>query len=193
MSTQKEEIINYFRELDRSFFLMGNTNIAAMDIPVPIGFGQTISQPTLVLNMTIALDLKSDSRVLEIGTGSGYQTAMLAPFCKEVYTVERIKTLHHLAKKRLGHMNFTNIYFKHGDGSLGWEEQAPFDRIIVTASAMEVPHELLEQLDVGGKLLIPIGDQQMQQLQMIKKDHNGKLTTLILGDVSFVRLKGKYE
>lgn len=193
MSTQKEEIITYFQELDRSYFIEGDTDMASMDIPVPIGFGQTISQPTLVLRMTLELDLQPDSRVLEIGTGSGYQTAMLAPFCKEVYTVERIETLYHQAKKRLVDMEFSNIYFELGDGSLGWPEHGPYDRIIVTASAMKVPDELLEQLDIGGKLLIPVGDHQMQQLQMIEKDQNGKVTTSILGDVAFVRLKGKYE
>lgn len=190
---QQEEICAYFNELDRSYFIEEYKDAAKLDRPIPIGFGQTISQPTLVLNMTIALDLTPDSRVLEIGTGSGYQTAMLAPFCREVYTVERIEHFYHTAKERLESLGLTNIQYKFGDGSVGWKEHAPYDRIIVTASASDVPAELLGQLASGGKMIIPIGDDNMQQLQLIEKDDNEEITTTILEHVAFVRLKGKYE
>lgn len=193
MSDRKNEIIAYFNQLDRSYFMDGDKGTAAMDLPVPIGFGQTISQPTLVLNMTLKLDLRPDSRVLEIGTGSGYQTAMLAPFCREVYTVERLEPLYHKAKERLDAKGFTNIDFKLGDGSLGWPEHQPYDRIIVTASVSRVPDELVEQLGAGGRMIIPVGKNHLQQLQMIDKDMNGKITSTVLEHVAFVRLKGKYE
>ncbi|WP_100010157.1 protein-L-isoaspartate(D-aspartate) O-methyltransferase [Lentibacillus sediminis] len=193
MDKRREEIEAYFRQLDRSYFMESSTGNAAADRPVSIGFGQTISQPTLVLEMTIQLDLQPDSRVLEIGTGSGYQTALLAPFCREVYTVERLEALYHNAKARLDATGFTNIHFKHGDGSLGWPEHQPYDRIIVTASVSRVPNELLDQLDAGGKMIIPVGDSFLQELQMIEKDDNGEVTTSVLEGVAFVRLKGEYE
>lgn len=197
MSEQREKvreaIIDYFHELDRGYFMETAKGAAAMDMAVPIGFGQTISQPTLVLRMTKALDLKPDLRVLEIGTGSGYQTALLAPFCKEVFTVERLEPLYKKAKKRLAAKELNNIQFKLGDGSVGWSKHAPYDRIIVTASAAEIPDELLEQLNFYGKMIIPVGDDNRQQLQLIEKDMDGKLTTTVLEEVVFVRLKGKYE
>ncbi|ALX50683.1 protein-L-isoaspartate(D-aspartate) O-methyltransferase [Lentibacillus amyloliquefaciens] len=170
-----------------------NTIYGAADCPVSIGFGQTISQPTLVLNMTLKLDLEPDSRVLEIGTGSGYQTALLGAFSYEVYTVERLEPLYDKAKKRLDAKGFTNIHFKHGDGSLGWPEHQPYDRIIVTASVSRVPDELLDQLDAGGRMIIPVGNNFQQELQMVEKDDNGDVTFSVLEDVAFVRLKGKYE
>lgn len=194
INNQREKIIAYFNQLDRSYFIEGKNKAEVdSDRALPIGFGQTISQPTLVLDMTLELDLKVDSRVLEIGTGSGYQTALLAPFSKEVYTIERIEELHKKAKKRLKEKNFTNIHFKLGDGSIGWEEHKPYDRIIVTASAIKVPDELLDQLAPGGKMIIPVGDDYIQQLRVIKKDKDGKVTSSNMIDVAFVRLKGKYE
>lgn len=190
---QREKIIAYFKELDRGYFLGIEDGLVGMDLPVPIGFGQTISQPTLVLNMTLALDITPQSRVLEIGTGSGYQTAMLAPFCEQVYTVERIEPLLQKAQERLQAKGFTNIQYKHGDGSLGWPEQQPYDRIIVTASAAEVPSELFDQLKPGGKMIIPVGEDLMQELQLIEKSKDGEMSISLLEKVAFVRLKGKYE
>jgi len=157
LNNQTEEIIAYFNQLDRSYFIDEKSKADAdLDIALPIGFEQTISQPSLVLEMTLQLDLKPDSRVLEIGTGSGYQTDLLASFSKEVYTIEKIENLHLKAKKRLTDKNFTNIYYKQGDGTLGWKEHQPYDRIMVTASASEVPDELLNQLATDGKMIIPL-------------------------------------
>lgn len=190
---RKEKILSYFRELDRSFFMDIHKEAAHLDEAVPIGYEQTISQPSLVLEMTLALDLQKDSAVLEIGTGSGFQTALLAEFSKTVYTVERIEELHTRAKERLQKAGFQNIYFKLDDGSAGWKEKAPFDRIMVTAAASEMPQELVDQLKPGGKMLIPIGSAVVQKLKLVEKNEQGKLTTTTLNYVRFVPLKGKYE
>lgn len=193
MSNQRNDIIIYFNQIERSDFLENDKGAASLDLPASIGFDQTISQPTLVLSMTIELDPRPDSRVLEIGTGSGYQTALVAAFSKEVYTVERIETLHHQAKERLSKKGFANVYYKLTDGSFGWPEHQPYDRIIVTASVDRVPDELLDQLAAGGRMIIPVGDNRMQQLQRIEKDFDGVMTSSVLEHVAFVRLKGKYE
>jgi len=189
----RERIKELFNRLDRSLFMVECQEFAHVDGPFPIGYGQTISQPSLVLAMTIMLDLKPDSRVLEIGTGSGFQTALLASGAKEVYTVERIKELHDKAVKRLGEMGFDNISFKLGDGTMGWKEKAPFDRIMVTAAAMMVPPSLIAQLGEEGKMVIPIGNGRVQELTLIEKDSMGKLDTSVKEYVSFVPLVGKYE
>ncbi|MDN7245034.1 protein-L-isoaspartate(D-aspartate) O-methyltransferase [Planococcus shenhongbingii] len=193
MKSRKKEIISYFQELDRRFFMDSHKELAGLDEALPIGFEQTISQPSLVLEMTLALDLQPDSRVLEIGTGSGFQTALLAEFSEEVFTVERIKELHNRAKERLAEAGFTNIHFKLDDGSFGWEEFSPYDRIMVTAAASLVPNELVEQLKNNGKMLIPVGSSAMQELTLIEKDENGNVTSKVLNYVRFVPLKGKYE
>lgn len=193
MCNQRDEMIAYFHKLDRSLFVGQYQEFARMDRPLPIGYGQTISQPTLVLQMTLKLQLHPSAKVLEIGTGSGYQTALLAPFCKQVYTVERIKALHKQAKKRLLTLGYSNISFKLGDGSLGWRERQPFDRIIVTAAASKVPDELIEQLRPNGRMIIPVGDQYMQELTLIEKNEAGDVTATTINEVAFVRLKGKYE
>lgn len=168
-------------------------DLAELDRAVPIGYGQTISQPSLVLKMTLALDLHPDARMLEIGTGSGYQTALLAAFSGAVYTVERMEPLYRKAKERLDVEGFSNIYYRLGDGSEGWPEHQPFDRIMVTASASKVPDELLSQLNTNGKMIIPVGVRGDQKLQLIKKDAAGKVTSNNLADVAFVRLIGKYD
>jgi protein-L-isoaspartate(D-aspartate) O-methyltransferase len=130
---------------------------------LPIGHGQTLSQPEVVALMTQALELKSRHKVLEIGTGSGYQTAVLSRLARRVYTIERHKPLLKEAEERLATLRRHNIVTKHGDGSLGWKEQAPFDRIIVTAAATEVPETLIHQLAIGGHLVIPIGPERGDQ------------------------------
>ncbi|MDQ0428020.1 protein-L-isoaspartate(D-aspartate) O-methyltransferase [Planomicrobium stackebrandtii] len=193
MKSQRKEIISYFRQMDRSFFMDSNKELAIFDHALPIGFEQTISQPSLVLEMTLALDLQPDQKVLELGTGSGFQTALLAAFSGSVYTIERIEELQNRAQERLGQLGFQNIHFKLGDGSEGWYEQAPFDRIMVTAAASEVPKELLEQMNKGGKMVIPVGSSFSQELRLIEKDKSGKLHTTLLNEVLFVPLKGKYE
>lgn len=193
MKSRKQEITAYFRGLDRRFFMDTHKEFAGLDEALPIGFEQTISQPSLVLEMTLALDLKPSSKVLEIGTGSGFQTALLAKFSEAVFTVERIEALHERAKERLAEAGFANIRFKLDDGSYGWAEHAPYDRIMVTAAAASVPEELIAQLKNGGKLLIPVGTPAMQELQLIKKDARGNIHSSTLNYVRFVPLKGKYE
>jgi len=184
---------SYFLSLDRSLFLEGHyKKMAEMNSPLPIGFGQTISQPTLVLMMTYILDPDNECRVLEIGTGSGYQTALLSAFSKEVYTIERIPELSLKAKERLDEMGYKNIVFKVGDGSLGWKEHAPYDRIMVTAAASKVPDELLYQLKKGGKMLIPIGPENLQELMLIRKNQDETVEMETVEWVRFVEMKGKY-
>lgn len=193
MRKRKQEITEYFTKLDRSFFMESHKELAILDEAIPIGHDQTISQPSLVLKMTLALDLQDSSKVLEIGTGSGFQTALLARFSHTVYTVERIEDLHRKAKKRLSAAGFTNIHMKLDDGSMGWLEYAPYDRIMVTAAASVVPKELVEQLGKGGKMVIPVGAATFQELLRIEKDVDGKVSSEVIDHVRFVPLKGKYE
>ncbi|AXF54979.1 protein-L-isoaspartate(D-aspartate) O-methyltransferase [Salicibibacter kimchii] len=188
MQNQEKDIIRYFEQMDRSYFVDENKELASLDRPISIGYGQTISQPTLVLKMTLELDLFPQSSVLEIGTGSGFQTALLAAFSDTVYTVERIKALHEWAKGKLHESAFTNIHLKRGNGSLGWKENAPYDRIMVTAAASEVPAQLLEQLKNGGKMIIPIGSPHSQDLTLIEKNEQGEVTSTFIMPVVFVGL-----
>jgi protein-L-isoaspartate(D-aspartate) O-methyltransferase len=189
----QQELETFFRSLDRSFFLEDDMKgYADLDQPLPIGFGQTISQPSLVLEMTRLLSPKKDSRVLEIGTGSGFQTALLARMSAQVFTVERIKDLMEKAKKRLEALNFTNICYKVGDGSVGWQEHAPFDRIMVTAAARVLPDELVNQLAPGGRMVIPVGPSYLQELSLITRTDDGDIHTKTICMVRFVELKGQY-
>jgi protein-L-isoaspartate(D-aspartate) O-methyltransferase len=161
------------------------------DFPLPIGEGQTISQPYIVALMTEALELKGNERVLEIGTGSGYQTAILAELALWVYTIERFPTLLERAKKVLNELGYKNISFKLDDGTLGWKEAAPFDAIIVTAASPDIPPPLVEQLAEGGRMVIPVGDEFSQTLiKGVKR--GGKLHTKVLEPVRFVKLVGAY-
>jgi len=161
------------------------------DFPLPIGEGQTISQPYIVALMTEALELKGNERVLEIGTGSGYQTAILAELVLWVYTVERFPTLLSKAKKILTELGYKNISFKLDDGTLGWGEASPFDAIIVTAASPQIPPPLIEQLAEGGRIVIPVGDEFSQTLiNGIKR--GGQLHTKSLEPVRFVKLVGAY-
>lgn len=188
-----EELEAFFRSLDRSLFLDDEYKVHAyVDRPLPIGFEQTISQPSLVLLMTYLLRPEKDSRVLEIGTGSGYQTCILAEFSKEVYTIERIPDLSQKAEERLNEMGYRNIHFKTGDGSLGWPEEAPFDRIMVTAAAASLPFELISQLKEEGMMLIPVGPQDFQELQLVRKKKDGTIEVETVEMVRFVEMKGKY-
>lgn len=145
---------------------------AYQDRPLPIGYGQTISQPYIVAFMTEALGLKKEDKVLEIGTGSGYQAAILARIVNEVYTIEIIPGLAKGAKRRLGRLGYLNVTVKCGDGYLGWKEKAPFDAIIVTAAPEEIPPKLVEQLKVGGRMVVPIG-LFYQELYLITKTEDG--------------------
>ncbi len=156
--------------------------------PLPIGLHQTISQPTVVAMMTEALELNDRVKILEIGTGSGYQTAILARMCRRVYTIERHRALLSEAEARFAELGFSNVVTRHGDGSMGWREQAPFSRIIVTAAAIDVPHVLLEQLDVGGIMVVPVGlEERTQHLLKVRKTEDD-VETEDLGLVRFVPL-----
>ena len=187
------ELKVFFRQLDRAFFIDNkNKEYAYLDRPLPIGYEQTISQPSLVLEMTYLLAPDKEYTVLEIGTGSGYQTALLAEFSGQVYTVERIKELAEKAREKLTQLGYSNIAYKIGDGSQGWIENAPYDRIIVTAAAQEIPPELIKQLKPGGKMVIPVGPRGMQELLLITKDQAGEINRQSVGEVRFVEMKGKY-
>jgi len=156
------------------------------NMALPIGFGQTISQPYMVARMTEQLLMVQPTTVLEIGTGSGYQTAMLAQLVGHVYTVERIKTLQYQAKRRLQRLDLHNVSTRHGDGWAGWPTKAPFDAIIVTAAARMVPDALIHQLRDGGRLIIPIGESR-QELLLIEKS-GMRVRTEVLEAVRFVPL-----
>lgn len=172
-----EKVLEAMRKVPRHLFVSENMrSYAYNDEPLPIGEGQTISQPYIVAYMTEMLHLEEDERILEVGTGSGYQAAILAEIVKEVYTVEIIESLSLKAQKVLKELGYTNIYFKVGDGSLGWKEHAPFDAIIVTAAPDRVPESLQEQLKLSGRMIIPVGV-TFQELVLItrgKKKHKRK-------------------
>jgi len=191
---KNEELYKFYIDLDRSLFIDNaySKSCAHCDSALPIECEQTISQPSLVYRMTEYLDLKKTHRVLEIGTGSGYQAAFLSAFAGEVYTVERIAELAESAKQRLQKLGYSNIHYKIGDGSEGWAENSPYDRIIVTAAAGSIPETLLNQLAKGGKLIIPVGIKGRQELLLISKDEFGNLSEENLGAVIFVELKGHY-
>jgi len=188
-----QALYHFFQNLDRSYFIDSEyKDLAEYDTPLPIGFEQTISQPTLVLQMTAILTLNKEHRVLEIGTGSGYQTAFLAEFAQQVFTVERIAALSHQAEARLKELGFNNISFKIDNGSYGWTDFAPYDRIIVTAAARKVPEQLSEQLKPGGLMLIPVGEKGQQDLLLLEKAPTGSVNSKSLEKVTFVELKGDY-
>jgi protein-L-isoaspartate(D-aspartate) O-methyltransferase len=187
------ELAEFTEKLDRAFFIDNEYKAQAdIDGPLPIGYGQTISQPSLVREMTFILNPNESSKVLEIGTGSGYQTAILAEFSASVFTVEIVEPLAEKAKEKLEKLKYENVFFKIGDGSEGWLENAPYDRIIATAAAETLPIELISQLDLNGRMVIPVGPRYMQNLLLITKDSKGKVKQEIINQVRFVEFKGKY-
>ncbi|MGB8931103.1 MAG: protein-L-isoaspartate(D-aspartate) O-methyltransferase [Anaeromyxobacteraceae bacterium] len=160
------------------------------DHPLPIGFGQTISQPFMVAWMTQELALTGSERVLEIGTGSGYQAAILSRLCERVFTVELLPELAERARATLAQLGIANVSCRLGDGALGWSEEAPFDRVIVTAAALRTPPALIEQLRAGGRMLIPIGAQhEVQYVHLLAKDAAGAILDRELFAVRFVPLR----
>jgi protein-L-isoaspartate(D-aspartate) O-methyltransferase len=185
-------VLEAMRRVPREAFLPAELEeFAYVDSPLPIAQGQTISQPYIVALMTAALELGPGDRVLEIGTGSGYAAAVLARIAREVYTIERHEELARVATARLAHLGFSNVSVRHGDGTLGWPEHAPFDAIVVAAGGPVVPEALLEQLAPGGRLVIPIGeDRALQQLVRVTRERDGRLRREALGDVRFVPLIG---
>lgn len=188
----KERIRRNYKELDRSYFMDQYKEYADQDRPFPIGHGQTISQPSLVVKMTLLLDIEETSKVLEIGTGSGYQAALLAKSCKELYTVEVIEELYKKSKERLKKAGYNNISFKLGDGSQGWKDHAPYDGIMVTAAARKLPRKLVNQLALGGRMVVPVGDSLNQDLLVINKDREGNIEKEVIDQVIFVDLVGDY-
>jgi protein-L-isoaspartate(D-aspartate) O-methyltransferase len=161
--------------------------------PLPIGYGQTISQPYIVALMTDLLDVDEDDVVLEIGTGSGYQAAILAELVEKVYTIEIVRELGEQAKGRLKRLGYQNVEARVGDGYYGWEEHAPFDGIIVTAAASHIPPPLTKQLKPGGRMIIPVGSPFMtQQLMLVKKEKDGTIKTKQMLPVIFVPLTGEH-
>jgi len=164
---------------------------AYADYPLPIGMGQTISQPYIVALMTQELRLNNFCEVLEVGTGSGYQTAILAKLAKRVYTIERFAELSAKAQAVLGRLGFTNVEFCIGDGSAGWPEKRMFDRIIVTAAVPKMPQSLIDQLGAGGLVVAPVGGSGVQEL-VVGTKKQGKLIERVVCDVRFVKLVGQH-
>ncbi|QIA06280.1 protein-L-isoaspartate(D-aspartate) O-methyltransferase [Draconibacterium halophilum] len=165
-----ELVLAAFRQVPRHKFVLPRyAKFAYADSPLPINEGQTISQPYIVAYMTEVLNLSRSDRVLEVGTGSGYQAAILAQLCDSVFTIELFEALSRSAKKVFRQLEYNNIYCKVGDGYLGWPEKAPFDAIIVTCSPSHVPKPLEEQLAEGGRMIIPVGEGSIQKLVLLQK------------------------
>jgi protein-L-isoaspartate(D-aspartate) O-methyltransferase len=183
-------VLEAMRSVPRHLFApSSDISLAYGDFPLPIGYGQTISQPYVVALMTEMLEVKPEHKVLEIGTGSGYQAAVLSLLAKEVYTVEIIKPLALQAEERLKKLHYLNVQVKVGDGYYGWEEHAPFDRIIVTCATAFIPPPLLKQLKPGGRMCIPVGGQYaVQYLTMVEKSEKGSITMRKTLPVRFVPL-----
>ncbi len=185
-------VLKAMRNVPRHLFVPESVRSQAYDDhPLPIGHGQTISQPYMVAFMTEALAPRTGMKVLEIGTGSGYQTAVLLEAGAEVYSIERVQELAEKAKKQLEALGYSRFYIRVGDGTLGWPEAAPFDGIIVTAGAPEIPQPLVNQLADGGRLVIPVGDRMGQDLLLVEK-REGQVFIQNLGGCVFVKLIGKH-
>jgi protein-L-isoaspartate(D-aspartate) O-methyltransferase len=184
-----ERVMEVLGTVPRHEFVPSELQIFAyLDQPLPIGFGKTISQPFIVALMTDLLDLAPQDKVLEIGTGLGYQAAILAKLTETVYSVEIIEELARDAAQRLEYQDFSNVVLKLGDGSCGWSEHAPFDKILVTAAPELIPPALIKQLKPGGKMVIPAGLQESQQLILVEKDEDGLTRTVELLPVRFSSL-----
>jgi len=189
---RNERVLEAMSEVPRHYFIDDALRSRAYgDFPLPIAAGQTISQPYIVACMTEALNLKGHETVLEIGTGSGYQAAILSKLCAKVYTIERINVLLAGARKVFDQLNYFNIISKLDDGTMGWPDNGPYDAIMVTAGGPEIPEPLVEQLADPGRLIIPVGDQHLQDLQMVVKA-DGTISTSQLEKVRFVDLVGEY-
>ncbi len=186
-------VIQAMRDVPRhEFVALASRQHAYLDMALPIGEGQTISPPFVVAYMTEALDPQPTDRVLEIGTGSGYQAAVLSPLVSEVYTIEIVPSLGRNAARTLKRLRYDNVYCKIGDGFLGWPEHAPFDKIIVTCSPERVPVPLVEQLREGGRIVVPVGERYQQTTYVLKKQ-DGKLISEALRPTLFVPMTGRAE
>jgi protein-L-isoaspartate(D-aspartate) O-methyltransferase len=189
-AVRDEKVLEAMRTVPRHVFVpAAQRRHAYIDTPLPIGYGQTISQPYIVALMTSLLELTPDEKVLEIGTGSGYQAAVLAQLTPHVYTIEIIKPLAERAEKTLREQGYTNVHCKRADGYNGWPEEAPFDAIIVTCAAGHLPPPLWEQLKPGGRIVIPIGGQyELQRLVLVTKQEDGSRRSETILSVRFVPL-----
>ncbi len=185
-------VLQVMRTVPRHEFVLPQFRRRAYaDSPLPIEAGQTISQPFIVASMTEAVNPQPTDIALEIGTGSGYQAAVLSPLVKHVYTIEIIEELARSAEEKLQRLGYDNVTVRHGDGFLGWPEAAPFDVIVVTAAPEEVPQPLIDQLKPGGRLVIPVGPTgQTQQLLLLTKDEAGEVHRQLLMPVRFVPMTG---
>ncbi|MBW2607537.1 MAG: protein-L-isoaspartate(D-aspartate) O-methyltransferase [Deltaproteobacteria bacterium] len=187
-----EKVITAMRNVPRHLFVSeALTDQAYGDFPLPIGEQQTISQPYIVAEMTQALQLSKEDRVLEIGTGSGYQAAIIAQIGYRVYTIERIHSLLLKARSLFDRLLYHNIITRYSDGTAGWADESPFDAIIITAGAPRIPETLVSQLAVGGRMVIPVGDQYSQELIKLHREKNGIHKTS-LGGCRFVKLIGEH-
>lgn len=189
-----DDVMNAMRDVPRHEFVpVEQRRYAYLNEPLPIGYGQTISQPYIVALMTELLKLEPDDLVLEIGTGSGYQAAVLDAAGANVYTIEIVQELAGQAEERLQRLGYGDIRTKMGDGYYGWPEAAPFDGILVTAAASHIPPPLIAQLGPGGRMVIPVGPQfSVQQLMLITKNQDGTVRTQMLLPVAFVPLTGEH-
>src|SRR6478736_245893 len=190
---KNERVIKAMRDTPRHEFVpIGDRERAYLDMALPIGNSQTISPPFVVASMTEALDPQPDDKLLEIGTGSGYQAAVLSPLVKDVYTIEIVEQLSTRAARVLKHLGYKNVHTRAGDGYKGWSEAAPFDKIIVTCSPEEVPKPLVEQLKEGGLMVVPVGERYRQTLYLMRKT-DGKLKKEALRATLFVPMTGEAE
>ncbi|MEH6576146.1 MAG: protein-L-isoaspartate(D-aspartate) O-methyltransferase [Amphritea sp.] len=185
-----DTVMQALKTVPRECFVADNSmRNAYLNVPLPIGYGQTISQPYIVALMTDLLDPDSDKTYLEVGTGSGYQAAILASLVKQVYSIEVIAALHHSAAELLHRLGYDNVHCILGDGNLGYPQCAPYDGIIVTACARKIPAALIEQLNLGGRMIIPVGTPGSRQtLYLIEKSINGKTSSTPVLGVAFVPL-----
>ncbi|MEA3310805.1 MAG: protein-L-isoaspartate(D-aspartate) O-methyltransferase [candidate division WOR-3 bacterium] len=189
-----ERVLAAFRKVPRHAFVPDSCQTSAYgDFPLPIGEGQTISQPYMVAIMTQLLKLKGDEKVLEVGTGSGYQAAILGELAAEVYTIELLPGLAESAAKRLDSLGYENVHVKAGDGYLGWPEAAPFDGIIITCAPEKLPQPLVEQLAIGGRLVVPVGPQHTAQILTIYTKQDTGLAKRYEGGCYFVPMRGMIE
>lgn len=191
---EDSRILNAFMKIPRHLFIQDALqNRAYEDTALPIGNGQTISQPSVVGLMLQALQLKKTDRVLDIGAGSGYQTALLSCLVTKVFAIERIPELSRQAQRTLDALGIYNVYLKTFDGTLGWKDEAPFDAIIVAAASAHVPIPYYSQLTIGGRMILPVGDEDSdQQLTLITKKSETEFDQVSLGACRFVKLIGEY-
>lgn len=189
----KQAFIRHFNTLNRRDFVPESFKYETLlDTPYSIGYGQTTSQPSLVQQMILILDPLPTDIVLEIGTGSGYLTALLSPFVQKIFTIERIQELSIQAKDRLTQLGYLNIEYIINDGTYGYPSSAPYDRIVVSAACSDIPTSLIHQLNVNGKLLLPVGQKYSQRLILVEKDFYGHITKTDMGGVVFVELIGEF-